>query len=382
MEKARIMSHFIRICLMACIGLWGCLAHLEAQISAQNATLRNLMEALADYQVAEDFSGETFLPVVGNDKPLIVHRDKRGAVDHIGVKLFDRDLMQRYPSPLYEFVERYFLELLLERDEAAISDRLHLERIKISSDVPAAGNYKKWLRDIIAQCSPAHSIHITCNNNRYHICETDNQRTVFSMYLPVRYELITGFTKLEAERAVYDALLRHTYVETRQPAEGDYFPTEDGDLYCLNEEYYGTEEIISTSYYRKESGEFKPVFSAADRAKSVYNLFNVAWNSPVPVEVTQKLYGNQTLTYEVTVGRLTNYLRQAGCSLYTGIQEMEGDTVRGVVMAVNAELGYQHFMSFTLAGALGNGASPGTVKMSMYSYIPIHNVSALLESNK
>jgi hypothetical protein len=376
-----MIMNILRICLFLCIGLWGWMPRLQAQINAQNATLRNLMEQLANYQIPEDFTGEKQLSLIGTDKPLIVHRNARQAIDHIGVKLFDRNLMQKYPSPLYEFLERYFLQLLLTEDETVLTDRMRLERIKLSSDVPAKGNYKKWLRDIIAQCSPDHSIRISCHNNRYHLSEDDNGRTVFSIYLPVRYELITGFTKVEAERAVYDGLLRHTYAEPRTAAESDYFAT-DGDLYLLNEEYYGTEEIVSTSYYNKVEGKYVPVWGGGDVAKSVYNLFNVAWDSPLPVEVTQKMYGNQTLTYEVTVGRLTNYLRAQGCQLYTGIQKMTGQEVRGVLMAVNDELGYQHFMSFRITGPVWDDPSAGSISLSMYSYIPNHNVSALIDQKK
>jgi hypothetical protein len=370
----------VRICLVLCIGLWGIVFPAKAQINAQNTVLRDLMEQLADYQVSADFTGETSLSILGNGKPLIVHRDTHQAINHIGVKLFDRDLMQKYPSPLYEFIERYFLQLLLEGDDAAIGDRLRLERVKISSDVPAAGNYKKWLQAIIAQSSPQHSILITCNNNRYHISEYDNHRTIFSVYLPVRYELISGFTKVEAERAIYEGLLRHTYTEARQPSAGDYFEQPGSGLYCLNEEYYGTEEIISTSYYKKKGDTFTPVFGTDDTLKSVYNLFNVAWDKSLPVEVTQKLYGNKTLTYDVTVGRLTNYLRSTGCSIFTGIRKQVGDTVTGVVMAVNNELGYQHFLQFKIEGAVWNPSAKSKITVNMYSYIPSHNVAALLEN--
>jgi hypothetical protein len=365
--------------MLLCLGT----SHYQAQaeVVAQNTLLSNLMEQLAEHQVSTDFTGEKYLSLIGQSKPLIVQRNAQHVIEHIGVKLFDRNLMQKYPSPLYRFIERYFLELLLEKDDAAIADRLHLERIQLTSDVPASGNYKKWLQAIIAECSPEHSILITCNNNRYHVCETHNQRTVFSLYLPVRYELITGFTKPEAERAVYNAVILHPYAPVRQYADDDYFASADG-LYLLNDEYYGTEDIISTSYYKKEGAQFVPVFGATDAVKSVYNLFNVPWDVDLTAEVTQNLYGNKTLTYEVSVGRFTNYLRSMGCSLYTGIQKIEGDQVRGVVMAVNSSLGYQHYISFTISGPVWESPSKGQIKLKMYSYIPSHNVSVLFDDYK
>jgi hypothetical protein len=61
---------------------------------------------------------------------------------------------------------------------------------------------------------------------------------------------------------------------------------------------------------------------------------------------------------------------------------MTGQEVRGVLMAVNDELGYQHFMSFRITGPVWDDPSAGSISLSMYSYIPNHNVSALIDQKK
>ena len=47
-------------------------------------------------------------------------------------------------------------------------------------------------------------------------------------------------------------------------------------------------------------------------------------------------------------------------------------------MAVNMELGYQHIMMFTFNKSLFDKPAGQQIKIKMYSYVPIHNVSSLL----
>jgi hypothetical protein len=49
-------------------------------------------------------------------------------------------------------------------------------------------------------------------------------------------------------------------------------------------------------------------------------------------------------------------------------------------MAVNAELGYQHFLRFTVDGPVWQKPDSGNVSLKMYSFIPIHNISVLLDT--
>lgn len=339
------------------------------------------MEEISPSLIPEDFTGERQISLIGQGAPLIVERDGQGTVQHIGVKLFDRSLIQKYPSPLYAFVERYFLELLLERDDAAIVTRLHLERIKLDSDLPATGGYKAWIRRIIQSCAPHNPLTITCTHNRYMIRETEGGRTLFTLYLPVRHELITGLTKPEAEQALFHDLQTHRYADSPEPTDSDYYLVSDS-LYSLNDEYYGTEHILSTSYYRLTPAGYRPIFGKEDPAKSVYNLFNTDWDIDLPVQLTQSFYGQKTVTTQLPLGQLTHYLRATGCILYTGIRSLNAREAEGVVMAVNVELGYQHFLHFRIDGPVWEKADAGTVQLKMYSFIPIHNISVLLDANK
>ena len=76
-----------------------------------------------------------------------------------------------------------------------------------------------------------------------------------------------------------------------------------------------------------------------------------------------------------------DFLHEKGCMLYTGLRKYDKSTIEGVAMAVNMELGYQHMLSFSFDKDLLKEPSKHQIKVKMYSYIPVHNVSSLFGEN-
>jgi len=208
----------------------------------------------------------------------------------------------------------------------------------------------------------------------------DNHRDLMVMSFPVRHELITGYSKLEAERSFYPDLLMCKETEYTPLNEAELFPYKDS-LYSYNEDYYLTEDIISTSYYQKVDNTIVPVFSSDRLAESVYNLFNAGYDWGIETEVTQSMYGGKNLTYNIPLSKLIRFLSERNCLVYTGIQKYDKTTISGSLMAVNMELGYQHLMMFSFPRDLIDHPNEHQVKIKMYSFIPIHNISSLFDNN-
>lgn len=325
--------------------------------------------------------GEVMLPSLSPVKPLVVEKDANGLISHVGIKLFNRNINHHYPFSLYHFIERYILELLLLPNEQEIQTKLRMERVKITSEIFPMRTYKKGLLNVISNFPEEHSHHIICNNNRYVISCMEDNRILLELDFPVRYELITGLTKLEAENSLYISLLSHKKREYKPYTEEELYPYKDS-LYCADEDYYLTEDIVSTSYYKKENGVMVPVFSEKMLEESVYNLINSLYDWGVQVEITQNLYGNKKNTFTESLAKVMDYYVSQGCKLYTGIRKFDKSKLEGYVMAMNAELGYQHLMNFTLQKDLFENPKENEVKMKVYSYIPIHNISTLFEEKK
>lgn len=365
------------LCILFCfISHWG-----YSQIECSNKLLKEIAEQLPDVQFTKGSSKEYMLPLC-QGKPIVVEYNN-GIVNHIGVKFFNREVMAKHATPVFYFIERYFLELLLLPTDDEIRTKMRMDRVHIKkgrTDIFAIPDLRKELQEIIAAVSHDFSVYVTCNNNRYKASCMVGEKQLAQIEFPVRYELITGNTKLEAENSIYSSLLMYQSKPYEAPDEADMYVYKD-NLFCANEDSYVTEDIVSTSYYEKKDDRFIPVLTSQNMEESVYNLFNTDYDWNVVVEVTQNLYGDKKLAYELPLEKLMDYLFNNGCLVYTGIRSYDKSVIEGVAMAVNMELGYQHMLSFSFDKSLFDEPSLHKVKVKMYSYIPIHNVSSLFNEN-
>lgn len=170
--------------------------------------------------------------------------------------------------------------------------------------------------------------------------------------------------------------------------ETEYIPLNETELfeykdsiYKFNEDYYLTENFISTSYYNKVNSNIVPIFTSDKLTESVYNLFNAGYDWEIKAEITQNLYSGKNLTYTTHLSKLIRFLNQQNCLIYTGIQKYDKSIISGSLMAVNIELGYQHLMIFSFPKDLIDYPKKHQIRIKMYSYIPIHNISSLFDNN-
>lgn len=354
---------------------------VHAQTTCSNKLLAEMVGKITETYGLQELKSEVLVPKLCKGKPLIIQKNAQGLIDHVGVKLFNRDWVHRYPTFVYHFIERYFLELLLLPSENEIYTKLRMEKVKISSDIYSLHSFKKDLQRIISDFSKDYSLYIMCNNNRYTVSCMRNERVLVEVDFPVRYELLSGNTKLEAENSVYMALMVQQVKEYMPLSERELFEYNDS-LFCANEDYYLAETIVSTAFYKKEQDEFLPIFSSSMMMESVYNLFNSSYDWGVNVEITQNLYGGKKITYILPLKKLIDFCVDQHCIVYSGVQKVEKTEITGVLMAVNMELGYQHLMQFSLPKDLLNAPEKHQVKIKMYSYIPIHNVSSMFDEKR
>ena len=365
------------------VGFLLCLIpHLSfSQIECSNKLLKEMVEQLpSSVQLKKGVSSEYMLPSICKGKPVVVEYDDKGVINHVGVKFFNREVIAQHYTPIFHFIERYFLELLMLPSNEERSVKMRMDRVHITTDTFSMTNLKEGLLNIAAAVSHDFSVYVTCNNNRYSASCMVNNKLLANIDFPVRYELITGNTKLEAENSIYPSLMLYQARPYASPDEVDMYTYKDS-LYCANEDFYGMEDIISTSYYQKKEQTYVPLFSADLLKESVYNLFNTDYGWNLDVEITQNLYGGKKLSYVVPLGKLIDFLHEKGCQLYTGVRKYDKSTIEGVAMAVNMELGYQHMLSFSFDKDVLEEPSKHVIKVKMYSYIPMHNVSSLFGEN-
>ncbi len=334
-----------------------------------------------NYGVTIDQAGEYPVKKLSSSKPVYARRSPNGQIDHIGIRLFDRQMMEKQGSPIFLFVERYLLELMLADSDAAVQERLRMEHVKLSSDLPMSGSYNKALRPLVDAFSDQLSLYLSQTGNRYILSCRNGQQTVLSLEFPTRYELIAGFTKLEAENSIYQEIIMHKPAPSAE-VSASLLSEKNPGVYTANEDYYMMEDIVSTRYYEKTGDSYRPIFASNKLVESICNLFNSDIDYGAMAEVNQSLYGNKNHTYKLPLRQLTSFLQAQKCTLYTTIQRIEKDKIYGAVMAINQELGYQHLLTFTLEKAIIPQIKNQQISIKMFSYVPIHNLSSIIEGNK
>ena len=275
------MNICYRFISLICICI--CPLFLHSQVKTSNRLLQDIVAQLPDLRLDEGATGDFNVPSISS-RPIVVDRDRQGTIVHVGVKLFNRDIMAKNYSPLYHFVERYLLELLLLPGHEQIATRLKMERVHISSEMYKMNSYKEGIKQVISSFTPDCSIHIIYGNNRYSISCITQKRVLLKMTFPGRHELITGFTKLEAENSFYLSLLSHRIKSIPVPTMSDVSFYKE-NRYMYNEDTYMVDNFVSTSYYKAERGKLVPLFSKNELPESIYNLFNALHDWGVNVEI-------------------------------------------------------------------------------------------------
>lgn len=376
-------KHLFLVLAIACIIPSG----IIAQNTYANRTLQLIAEQLPELPVENTPTAETIIARVNAKRHIIVERGTDGVITHIGFKLFDRSVMEKHSTPLYQFLERYMLSLILLEDDKEIYTRLKMDHVKITSETHPEAPLLKGLQKIVSDDTSSSSIYITNSGKEYTVSCLNGEKLHIQITFPMRYELVSGYTKLDAERTFYPQLLAFIASDEKDEfvelSEYDLEPYKD-NLFKAFHESYILGDMVSTSYYKKlEENKYAAILDPHYIAESTYNIFNAAHKWNITAEVTQSLYGqNNKLDYEVPIYELTRFLRSQGCRMYTGIKKSGNNEIQITVMAVHPELGYQHLLICSTDKRILNKPEAYKMKIKMYCHIPTHNISSLLGEDK
>lgn len=317
-----------------------------------------------------------------------VTTDSLGRIDHIGWEIFPEHIRQENPSPVYRFVERYLLELYVQRELPAPRQRLREDKVTLRfpghEDEPLTANIERRLPRFDAETS----LLVLTDNNSYSVSVYRHGEQQFFMRFPIRYELLWGMNKKEAEGNLYPDLLLFKAPAPSPcqplPAEETAMlePMEEG-CYRLPGDIYWIEDMNSTlTYVRTSEGEYRPVCDSRLPEASARNLFLLDCGKGVNASVKQRLYNRRTLEFETSLHRLLSFCRAEGCRPYVGIETVSQTEVTGTVVLHNPSYGYCHQLFFRLPLSLLSTPANGLLQLELYAYVPTHNIENLFFERK
>lgn len=371
----------ILIALFTCLpDLWGDNGKYE------NRKIEEIMELMEKNHLNAKAVGEYPLSSVCPGKNMILSTDSKGAINHVGIKLFDRRIIADYPSPVYLFVERYLLWALLMKDESAIKERLKEDRVLFRFGMKLTDKIYPNLKQSLREIKQDQSFIITTDNSKYAVTWLEDHRPILSISFPIQYELIWGMNKKEAESLFQEDLKGFLSKERALPAEEA--PTElsliQDSCYRSEGDFYGLEDITSYRYYTRGADHaYTLIYDRANPAESVANLFTANPDPRIRIEITQRMYGGKRELFTAPLTDFLSFCRENGCEIFVGIERLEEYSVAGTAIMVNRSLGYNHILYFNVDMRMWDHPGSYPVTAQLYAFVPMHNVSSLYgDSNK
>ena len=215
--KLRLL-HII-VCLVASVTTM-------AQVTYRTAELERLSSVLGINSTVLPADGYCYQTVKGRQ---IVIGVKARVVSHIGLQLFNEDVRRLDRSPIFDFLERYFLQL-------------NYPPVSTTTNNMVRDDQFRFLRGSLATVSeikPKDSFGYSLEQNTYTATWKRNDRDILQVSFPAEYELISGENKKEAEENIAaDILQTEAVIDTVRESE-------------LPAAFYLLPEISARLYFRK-----------------------------------------------------------------------------------------------------------------------------------
>lgn len=322
--------------------------------------------------------------------PLTLEKNHRGEVIHIGFSLFTPQMQAFNPSPAYHFVERYLLQLFVEKDKWLVGQMLKEDKVKLWARGVAVTDCHATLARILPQVAKADNLSITTDNSHFSVQWMEGDRPLFGMRFPIQYELLWGMSKKEAEAKLYQDLLhaanspQTNHDELLQlPAREDTLPSVAGNCYVQAGEWYAVEQMNTNRYFsRTADGAWQPLCSIRRAEESVQNFFTRQADARLQANVTQRLYGQKRLQFGIGLQQLIDFCRSEGCEVFFGIEKREGNRIHATAMLLNRPLGYNHLLYIKIDVRAIQQPARYLADIELYAYVPTHNLHSLYTKGK
>lgn len=322
----------------------------SAKTNYRTAELKRLVSELSvdTFKLKDGYNYMTI------DKKPIVVIVRNNTVSHIGLHLFNEEIRQIDHSPIFDFLERYFLQLNYPPTDKTAKTMTRDDQFRfLTGTLQTADDIK--LSDIFS---------FTYDKRRYEAEWKREGSTILSVSFPVEYELMSGENKMEADNNLI------TDIQNTEIKDVPSRPAQNA--------YYIKKEFSSRLYYQKG----KLVSSDRHPAETVANMMlSMDAQGDYQMQITQMSYGFKKTTFKVPLRQWIAFCLKNNCQLFVGIEDINtnGD-VSAVVIAVNEAENYNHVLTVTVPYDCLH-TQKSIIEARLYPYVPMHNVKDMFSTD-
>jgi hypothetical protein len=308
----------------------------------------------------------------------------------MGVSLFPEAADGSHTSPIFGFIERYLLALMLKRDRTEQDRRLRADSVTLKVNGRDMAGGRQSVAAIVRSIERTTPFRLDGDDARLR-AQWQTAAGDVELSFPRQYDLILGRDKQELA-ATFRAELEtfavpHAPLPSRTslsftPLPGQYMP--NLDVYADLGPTLLVPGIKSGRYlqYQPQGKQFAWLFNERMAEESLLNLFGNAdeMGRKNRLQMTVKSY-RLSETFPFSLDRLCACMKAWNCEAYMGAETETETEMTGTALYVNRELMYLHLLHFKFPKeAFRNENLP--VSATLYPYIPIHNVASLFDDIK
>lgn len=353
------------------------------EINDSQFVSRKLKQLAEQLPISEIPSLDTIVacPQLIEGKSVVLLYNDKHQVCHLGLSLFSEATKQILDINICNFLERFFLELLLQKDAASVDRKLQEYNIVMYIDGQkiVANNAASFQRALRQMEMPVNFSLRQKGNQAEAVWRFSSH--ALSVTFPLYRELIDGMDKVESDDELFHqlqvAVLNDVSV-TDEPVTGSGLVAEGNGLYVDKGEVFLIPALTANKYYVKKGKEYVPVFQKQYPEYSLNNLFLTYANGEgKTLQITHRKYGY--FTPEISIP-LLNFLmcfkKDFTTVCHTGMNKQ--GKLETVVVFNHKKLNYLHLLRVETDEKQLFAKSP-VFKADFYSNIPQHSIKSLLQ---
>lgn len=343
--------------------------------------VKSIAEILyTDYQIDCENSTEAEIDKMA----IIIRKNASKKILHIGFKLFPNKTIDKHPSPAYNFIEYYLLNLYLLKEDSIILRQMNEDKVQILfGNKTRKQHLRKQLAEAVSALNRSSSFTIDMTGNNYTMAYADDENKVFKIHFPANHQLLSGMNKKESEQFFYTSLTSFLGAPCIEDTVDARTLEKIGEnCYLQKGETYQIEAMNTNRYYTLQNGNYLQLADTLQAGRSVQNLFTMQADNRIEANVTLRLYGQKKIDFSIPLHKLLEFCRANGCKVFAGIESAGASSIKGTVILLNQAQGYSHTMSFEVDPRILNRPEAYKIKTDLYTFAPVHNIESIFFENQ
>ena len=315
---------------------------------------------------------------------IIIRKNASKKILHIGFKLFPNKTIDKHPSPAYNFIEYYLLNLYLLKEDSIILRQMNEDKVQILfGNKTRKQHLRKQLAEAVSALNRSSSFTIDMTGNNYTMAYADDENKVFKIHFPANHQLLSGMNKKESEQFFYTSLTSFPGAPCIEDTVDARTLEKIGEnCYLQKGETYQIEAMNTNRYYTLQNGNYLQLADTLQAGRSVQNLFTMQADNRIEANVTLRLYGQKKIDFSIPLHKLLEFCRANGCKVFAGIESAGASSIKGTVILLNQAQGYSHTMSFEVDPRILNRPEAYKIKTDLYTFAPVHNIESIFFENQ